>query len=317
MSGDGVIAVSGATGFLGVHVVAALAREGRRIRILARRDPAHELWRGIALDVVPGRLEDSRSLERLTLGADAVIHVAGLIRARDPSDFLRANRDGTHAIAQAARQYAPASRFVAISSLAAREPQLSPYAASKRAGEEAARDVYRDTPDRLVIVRPPVIYGPWDHETLAIFKAASHALVPIFGSGRTAVVHAADAAAAIVRLAAGAGAAGLYALADCNPAGYSAQELMGEAARAVGRIPHFARVPGGALLAAGKMSGWWGRVRGRAPLFTAGKAREMLHPDWSVSSGELLPSAIYQSRIGISEGFRATAAWYKAAKWLT
>ncbi len=317
MSDDRIVAVTGATGFLGRHIVEALAREGRRVRILARRDIAHEAWRGITLDVVRGSLEDSHALERLTLGADAVIHAAGLIKTRVAAEFLSVNRDGTHAVAEAARQYAPAARFIAVSSLAAREPQLSDYAASKRAGEQAARAVYRDRPDQLVIVRPPVIYGPWDRETLAIFKAASRAVVPIFGSGRTAIVHAADAAAAIVRLSTGAGAAGLYTLADCNPAGYSVKELMGEAARAVGRIPRFARIPAGAVLAAGQAVAWWGQVRGRTPLFSAGKAREMLHPDWSVSSGELLPAAIYQSRIGISEGFRATAAWYKAAKWLT
>ncbi len=315
MSG-GVIAVSGATGFLGSHLVAALAQEGRRVRILARRDPAHELWRGIALEVVRGSLEEPRSLEQLTLGADAVIHVAGLIKARDRAEFFRVNRDGTRAVALAAQRYAPAARFVVISSLAAREPQLSSYAASKRAGEEAARDVYRSNRDLLVIVRPPAIYGPWDRATLAIFRAASHALVPVFGSGRTAIVHVADAAAAIARLAAGVGGAGLYALADDHPVGYSTKELMGEAARAVGRSPHFARVPAGALLAAGRASAWWGRLRGEVPLFSVDKAREMLHSDWSVSAGELLPPAIYQSRIGISEGFRATVAWYKGAKWL-
>ena len=316
MSAAGVIAVTGATGFLGPHIVAALARAGRRVRILARRDPAHELWRGITLDVVPGSLEDSHSLERLTLGADAVIHAAGLIKARDPSDFLRVNGHGTRAVAQAAQRCAAAARLIVISSLAAREPQLSPYAASKRAGEEAARAVYRDRAEQLVIVRPPVIYGPGDRETLAIFKAASHALVPIVGTGRLSIVHVADAAEAIARLAVGIGAAGLYALADDNPSGYSRRELMTEAARAVGRSPHFAPIPGGVVLAAGQASAWWGRIRGEARIFTVGKAREALHPDWSVSCGELIPAAIYRPQIGIAEGFRSTVAWYKTAKWL-
>jgi nucleoside-diphosphate-sugar epimerase len=311
-----VIAVTGATGFLGRHVVEALVREGRSVRILARRDGTQEIWRGIPLEVVLGSLEEPRSLERLTRGADAVVHAAGLVKARDTADFLRVNRDGTWAIAQATRQYAPAARFLAVSSLAAREPQLSEYAESKRAGEEAACRAYRDDPDRLVIVRPPVIYGPWDAASLAIFKTASHALVPIFGSGRISIVHVTDAAAAIARLATGAGAAGLYTLADCNPGGYSAKELLGEAARAVGRTPRFVRIPAGAVLAAGRASAWWAGMRGRPPLLSAGKAREMLHPDWSVSSSELLPYSIYQSRIGISEGFRTTAAWYKEAKWL-
>ncbi|HEX9461613.1 MAG TPA: epimerase, partial [Alphaproteobacteria bacterium] len=106
-------------------------------------------------------------------------------------------------------------------------------------------------------------------------------------------------------------------LADTNPAGYRLTELLSEAARAVGGDPRFVRVPDGVLLAAGKASTWWGRFRGHTPTFTVGKAREMLHPDWSVAPNEALPPVIYQSKIGISEGFRQTAAWYKTAKWLT
>lgn len=311
-----VVAVTGATGFLGVHLVAALSREGAQVRILARREPAHDLWRGLAFDVVRGSLEDMRALERLTTGADAIVHVAGLIKAKNRAEFLRTNQDGTRAIAQITRQHAPDARFIAVSSLAAREPQLSDYAASKRAGEEAARAVYDNAPNQLVIVRPPAIYGPWDRETLTIFKAASHPIVPVFGSGRAAIIHVADAAGAIARLAMGAGGAGLYALADTNPAGYTMAEIVGDAARAVGKSPRFLRVSDRALLTAGNLSSLWGRLRGRAQIFNAGKAREMLHPDWSVGPNEALPPEIYQSRIGISEGFRDTAAWYKAAKWI-
>lgn len=316
MNGACVVAVTGATGFLGLHLVAALAREGARIRILARRDPVHQLWQGIALDVVRGSLEEAGALERLAAGADAIVHAAGLIKARDGNAFLRVNRDGTRAVAQAARLHAPTARFIAISSLAAREPQLSDYAASKRAGEEAARIVYGDAPDRLVILRLPAIYGPWDRETLAIFRAASRAVVPVFGWGRMAIMHVADAAAAIAQLAMGEGSAGLYALADTNPAGYRMTDLLGEAARAVGGNPRFVRVPDLALLAAGAASTGWGRLRGHTSIFTTGKAREMLHPDWSVAPGEVLPPAVYQSKIGISAGFRETVAWYRAAKWL-
>jgi nucleoside-diphosphate-sugar epimerase len=316
MNGTPVVAVTGATGFLGLYLVTALAREGAHVRILARRPSAPEPWRGIPLDIVAGSLADAGALDRLATGADAVVHVAGLIKARDAATFLQVNRDGTRAAAEAARRHAPTARFVAISSLAAREPQLSPYAASKRAGEASARAVYHDAPEQLVIVRPPAIYGPWDRETLAIFQAASRAVAPVFGAGRTAFVHVGDAAAAIARLAMGAGSAGLYALADTRPAGYGMVELLGEAARAVGGNPRLVRVPDGILLAAGKASGAWGRLRGHAPIFTAGKAREMLHPDWSVTPGELLPPDIYRSQIGLAEGFRTTVAWYRAAKWL-
>ncbi len=79
-------------------------------------------------------------------------------------------------------------------------------------------------------MRPPAIYGPWDRETLTIFKAASHAIAPVFGNGRIAIIHVDDAAAAIGSLAIGAKDSGDYALADINPAGYSTAELLREAA---------------------------------------------------------------------------------------
>jgi nucleoside-diphosphate-sugar epimerase len=317
MTRDRVVAVTGATGFLGLHLVVTLAQAGARIRILARRAAVHDLWRGIPLDIVPGSLDDAAALDRLAAGADAIIHAAGLIKARDRAGFWHVNRDGTRAMAEAARRHAPAARFILVSSLAAREPLLSDYAASKRASEEAARALYGEAPDRLVIIRPPMIYGPWDRETLTLFKAASRAIVPVFGAGRMAILHVADAAGAIARLALGAGAPGLYALADPNPAGYGMAELLGEAARAVGGRPRFARIPDRILIAAGTVSAWQGRLRGTAPIFTAGKAREMLHPDWSVAPGEALPPEVYRPKIGLSEGFRETAAWYKAAGWLS
>lgn len=316
MSGARVVAVTGATGFLGLHLVAELARQGARVRILARRDPAHDLWRDFALDVVSGGLENGQALERLVAGADAVVHCAGLIKARGRAQFMATNRDGTRAVAEATRRHSPGARFIAISSLAGREPQLSDYAASKRAGEDAARVAYADALDQLLIIRPPAIYGPWDRETLAIFKAASKSIVPIFGNGRAAIIHVATAAGTIARLAMGDGCAGLYALCDDRPDGYSLRELLVEAARAVGSRPRFVRVPDAAVLAAGHLSAWWGGLGGASPIFTLGKAREMLHPDWSVSSSEMIPPSIYQQNIGIVRGFRETVAWYRAAKWL-
>jgi 2-alkyl-3-oxoalkanoate reductase len=310
MTGKRVVAVTGATGFLGPHLIAALLREGARVRILARRYPAS----GLDCEIIRGSLEEGPALDRLTAGANAVIHAAGLIKARDRAAFFRTNVDGSRAVAEAALRNAPNARFVAISSLAARAPELSDYAASKRAGEDAVRAVLGDKP---VIVRPPTIYGPGDRETLAIFQTASRTIVPLFGSGRLAIVHVTDAAAAIARLAMGTGNAGCFALADANPAGYTLAELMAEAARAIGRRPRFLRMPDGVLLAAGKLSSGWSRLSGGTPIFTAGKAREMLHPDWTVPPDEALPAEIHRPAITLPEGFAATVAWYRAAGWLS
>lgn len=310
------VAVTGATGFLGRHVVTALARAGVPVRVLARNIPDPQLWPGAAPEVVLGELADSAALARLTAGAAGVVHVAGLVRARDGAAFLRVNRDGTAALAAAARRLAPEARFVAVSSLAARVPGLSDYAASKAAGEAAARAAYADAPGRLAILRPPAIYGPGDRATLALFRAAGRAVAPVFGSGRIAVVHVADAAGAIARLALGAGEAGCHALADPTPGGYTMRELLEEAARAVGTTPRLVALPDGLLLAAGAAGSLWGRLGGRVPMLTRGKAREMLHRDWSVTDTEHLPHEVHRPRIGIAEGFRGTVAWYREAGWL-
>jgi hypothetical protein len=99
-----------------------------------------------------------------------VVHVAGLIKAKDRAAFDRANVEGARDVAQAAK--AAGARLILVSSLAAREPALSDYAGSKRGGEDAAREIFGDD---LTIVRPPAIYGPGDIETLRLFKMASEA----------------------------------------------------------------------------------------------------------------------------------------------
>ncbi|HZZ78763.1 MAG TPA: epimerase, partial [Gemmataceae bacterium] len=137
-----------------------------------------------------------------------------------------------------------------------------------------------------------------------------------FGSGRAAIIHVTAAANVIAHLATGDGHAGTYALSDDRPGGYSMRELLVEAAQAIGSKPQLIPIPGAAVLAAGHLSGWWGRFQGSAPIFTPGKAREMLHPDWSISSAEMLPAFVYQRNIGIERGFRETAVWYRAARWL-
>ena len=177
-------AVTGATGFIGRHLVAELHRAGWRVRLLLRREPDVAEWRDLPPpQVVAGALDDDAALERLVEGADVVIHLAGLIKAARRRDFLAVNRDGAAAMARAVERVAPGARFVLVSSLAAREPQLSDYAASKRAGEGAVLEVLGS---RATVLRPPVVYGPGDRETLVFFQLAGRRLVPLLGSAEVA-----------------------------------------------------------------------------------------------------------------------------------
>ncbi len=305
----GLAAVTGATGFLGQHLVRTLADAGWRVRILARRDPISPFWQGIAPEVVHGDLADAPALSRLCQDADLVIHAAGLLFGAD-QDLQRVNVEGTRRLAKAA---AGAPRILHISSLAAREPQLSSYAASKRAGEDVARSLLGD---RAVIIRPPAVYGPGDRETLRLFRLAarSPALPVLHPAARVAVVHVQDAARQIVALAGGP-EAGPVALCDDRPEGYAWRELMAAAAEASGRRSRLVHVPDAMLYGLVSIEAFLNSWRKNKAMLTFGKVRELTHLDWGVRSDERAGGAP-APEFNLLSGFRQTIGWYRSQGWL-
>jgi nucleoside-diphosphate-sugar epimerase len=308
----GLVAVTGATGFLGQHLVRALADAGWSVRLLARRAPLSTFWSGIEPQIVPGGLEDPATLRRLCQGADAIVHNAGLI-AGSAAQLHAVNVEGVRRLAEAART-APDAPVILVSSLAARAPELSAYAASKRAGEDAARQALGQA---LTIVRPPAIYGPGDRETLRFFQlAAVSPVLPVLDpKARIALIHAQDAARQIVALTGRTSPGGLFALSDCRPEGYSWRELMKTAAAVVGRPRLMLRVPAMALFALAAAAvigdGW----RRKTATLTFGKVRELTHKDWGIRPDERVmeaPEALFD----LTSGFQHTFEWYRNNAWL-
>ncbi|MCK5909104.1 MAG: NAD-dependent epimerase/dehydratase family protein [Caulobacter sp.] len=305
----GVVAVTGATGFLGRHLVRALAQDGWTPRVLIRRDPIHPVWRDFNVEVVAGDLRTPGALARLSEGAEVVVHVAGLIKARSLDAFNAVNRDGALAAAQAARE--ARARFLLVSSLAAREPTLSNYAASKRAGEDA---VLADSPDAL-IVRPPAIYGPGDTETLEVFKlAASSPVLPVLSpASRVAMIHVHDAASQLAAYCKNP-VSGLVELSDVRRDGYTWAEIMSTAASVMGRKPSLVRLPRAGVMAAGALADAWSFASQTPAVFGLGKARELLHADWTPSSAPMAEGV--PSVFGLFDGFAHTVDWYRKQGWL-
>lgn len=301
------VAVTGATGFLGRHLVRALAAQGDAVFVLVRRSPAEPL--DATVTMVEGALDRQDSLQRLCEGADVVVHGAGLIKARSREAFFAANCEGSRRLAEACGS----ASVVMISSLAAREPQLSHYAASKRAGEDAARAVLGD---RLTVMRPPAIYGPGDVETFALFRAvAKGPVAPLLNpAARIAMIHAADAARQIAAMTRAPSPGATVSLSDARPDGYRWAEIIDAACEAVGRRPPRLPVPDVAVHLAAFVSERFGGRSG-APMITSGKARELLHGDWSVPL-EARWSAAPEPQFTLKSGFVDTVAWYCAQGWL-
>lgn len=312
-----IAAVTGGTGFLGRAVAAALARQGWQVRLLVRRSAAHWPCPDHELELVFGDLADDGALRRLVRGADAVVHLAGLIKARSRAGFMAVNRDGSARLAAAVASEASAARLVHVSSLAAREPHLSDYAASKRAGEDAIREGCGGA--SWVVVRPPAIYGPRDRETLAVFRWARSPVLPLFHGpdSRVCLIHVEDAAEAVAALCSGGPSGCVFELSDGRRDGYSWRAILDEAVRAVGGgTPRILRVPPSLVRMAGAAAGLAGRLAGRASILTPGKVREMLHPDWSSAVERQPPPAVWTPRIALPDGFADTVRWYRDARWL-
>jgi len=162
------VAVTGATGFIGKALVNALPACGWSVRALSRSSSKLNDYKGLSIQWVDGSLENVGSLQRLLADVDAVIHCAGAVRGITPAQFDQVNETGVRRLVEIALAQKTPPRLIVLSSLAAREPSLSPYAASKRKGEEVLLAV-RDELDWLAL-RPPAVYGPGDRELRPLFQ---------------------------------------------------------------------------------------------------------------------------------------------------
>lgn len=310
-----LVAITGASGFIGRRLVVVLANAGWRVRVLLRRDPTFPEWRGVCPEIVAGSLGDAAALERLTGGVDAVIHVAGLIKAATRAEFFAVNREGSTAVAAAARRGAPGAHFLHISSQAAREPQLSDYAASKRAGEDAARTAFGAP---ITVLRPPAVYGPGDRETLVFFQLARQRIVPLLGArgSRAALIHVDDLCGLIEKIASRPARDAVLTAADARPGGYGWDEVLGTAAQAMGNSRATLMQMPLALLRSLALVGDAGRLLGAANMLNSQKLRELRHPDWSVSPAELARPEGWTPAFDLASGFADAVAWYRANSWL-
>lgn len=300
------VALTGGTGFIGRHLAARLREQGVPLRILAREAPPEEdRLPGIAW--VAGDLADAGALRRLVEGVDAVVHAAGLVAASDRRSFHAVNVLGTARLLGVLPHRA---RLVHVSSLAARAPQASAYAASKR---EAERLVAAARPD-AVIVRPPAVYGPGDRATLPIFQQLARGLLimPAAAGARFSLLFVEDLVELLATIATEATHEGqVLEPDDGRPEGYRWNDLAALAAEARGAAVRFVRLPPTALWPLAALFDAIGRRRGASPMLGRDKLGELAHPDW-VAAG--VPG--WRGRTDFRDGFAATIAWYRCRGWL-
>lgn len=257
----------------------------------------------------PGNLEDEDALGSLVAGTHAVIHCAGAVRGASRADFDRVNTDGARRIALAAARQAQTPRFLLISSLAARVPELSHYAGSKWRGECAVKTASENL--RWTVLRPPAVFGPGDRELLPLFRciARGFAPLPAGANRRFSLIYVDDLATAVVRwLAADAGYGQTFELDDGHAGGYDWDTVLDIAGRVlrggapVRRVP----IPVPLLNLAALANLAAARLLGYAPMLTTGKVREITHPDWLCDNSKFMLTTGWQPAFGLEQGLACT-----------
>ena len=301
------LAMTGATGFVGGATMRRAVEQGWHVRALTRR-PQREregvIW-------VEGALDQPDALAELAAGSDVVMHIAGVVNVPTRAAFEAGNATATSNVVDAARG-AGVTRFVHVSSLAAREPDLSNYGWSKARAETIVKASGLD----WTIVRPPAVFGPGDTEMLDIFRMARRGIALLPPAGRMSAIYVDELARLLVALAADRDASigAIYEPDDGKPGGWSHRSFARAVGRAVGRS-HVSTltIPATLLKAGGRIDKLVRRSRAK---LTPDRARYIAHPDWVATTGACPPPDLWRPEIDTDDALAETVRWYRRENWL-
>jgi len=318
------VAMTGATGFIGAHVVEVLDRAGIRPRVLVRDSRRLLPVLGDRVDQIAGSLEDAAALESLVGGCGTVFHLAGVVRAGSAAEFDRGNRVGTERLVAALRQGGPAARLVHVSSLAAAGPSADPagtspddppapvsaYGRSKLAAETAVR-----TASEWVIVRPPAVFGPRDIDVLQFFRLAARGLVPLPAGERwVTTAFVVDVVRAL--LAAGSGEAWGKVLHVGDPRPMTMRALIAAIAAAGGVRTRVVPVPAALVRGAGLVGDLFQRLGARGVALTSDKAEELLARHWTARTEDSTRRLGLAGSVPLGAAAGVTWSWYRERGWV-
>lgn len=277
------VALTGATGFIGSHIVEKLLSAGFHVRALTRSPSTNANQLGLTW--VRGSLENEASLAELVAGAEVVIHCAGQVRGKSISTFIQANVEGSLRLLRATEQSQTCKRYLFISSLAARHPHLSWYAHSKAIAEQQL--MAQAASVSIGIFRPTAVYGPRDKELNPVFTWLLRGLLPQTGSSATQLsfLHVYDFAEAVIKwIEAEVENSEPYELCDGHSSGYRWQDLQSIGQSIRQKPVKVIKIPLPLLNAIATLSTLFSRLSGKEPMLTQSKIGELTHRDWSATN---------------------------------
>lgn len=325
------VLVTGGSGFLGSHVAEQLSKDGHTVVALVRKSSNRKFLSTLKnVELAEGSVEHRGAVDEAMKGVDAVVHSAGLVKARDEAEFRLTNTQGTVNLLEAALAHAPnLRRFVHVSSLeacgpsfdgkpvpVAQEEPITAYGRSKLAAEKEVLARKDQLP--VVILRPAAIYGPRDVEILEAFKAASRRQYPVIGNGSMlgCYTYGPDCARACIAAITADIPSGRVYFVDDGEALPMARAMGGMLHEALGTAPLLKMgIPLPVLRLASLGVEAYGRARGKAVMLTREKAQMLAH-HWVCESQKTREELGWTPQVSFMEGLKLTAGWYKENGWL-
>jgi dihydroflavonol-4-reductase len=324
--------VTGATGFVGSHVVDVLIERGIDVSYIARASSDHRWLTGKKVTLTEGSLYDLTSLRTALDGVDTIIHVAGQTAGKNEEDFRRGNEGVTQNLVDAVRAYRPnLTRFVHISSLAVTGPSpslekpvdegsplrpITAYGRTKKLAEDVMQQAMKEFP--ATIVRPPAVYGPRDTATLTFFQAVHRGIAPVIGfdDKYVSLVHIRDLARGIVDAALHEAAVGQTYFVATNTFNSWAEISTVTAAVSGRRRIMKIRIPHPLVLGIAGVVGFTGKLFTKPPVLDYEKGIDMIQKYWICSSDKAHRDLGYRQEISLADGILETVSWYREQGWL-
>jgi dihydroflavonol-4-reductase len=322
--------VTGGTGFIGSHLVEALVQGGAWVRCLIRRTSDARWLRDLPVDYVYGDCRDKSSLKEAVHGVDQVFHLAGVTKAVKDETYFQVNAYGTENLVHACLEHNPdLQKFIYVSSQAAAGPSrngckktetdhcepVSSYGRSKRLGEELALAHVHELP--LVILRPPVVYGPRETDLYIFLKLLAKRIQP-FISGldqRFTLCYVQDVVQAILLASEMDASRGeIFFLSDGTD--YCVEEIGKTFAQAMDITPIHIRIPRWAIFGMARVSETLSKFSGKPPLINKGKVDEMVQRHWVCDISKAQTVLCFQPRVALTAGAKQTVDWYRREHWL-
>jgi nucleoside-diphosphate-sugar epimerase len=321
------VLVTGATGFVGGHLVDRLLERGDAVTALVRSAPRAESLARRGVRLVVGDLANRDALADAVHDQQLIYHVAALLGAGTEAALVAANRDGTANVARAADAETVPPRVVLVSSMAAGGPAergvpkraagddhpVTGYGRSKLAAEQALAQFPLD----WIVLRPSVVYGPRDRDSfLPLVKLVKCGLAPTFGDGsmETSFLEVHDLVEAMI--IAGDSALSRQVFYVNHPEIVTQSQLMQRIAQTLGRSTISLPIPEWAARMALAMTGAWSDLTHQKSILHSDKIHEFYQPAWTADPSVFMAATGWRPQYPLSRGLAETVTWYRQAGWI-